>query len=66
MAKRQACYDPVTGARGVDEFGTYRVEEPETVYDDNAYTITSTYHNATGTLHVYTIRPTKPTDSDSP
>jgi len=53
------------GARGVDKFRAYRVDNPETVYDDNAYTVTSTYHSATGTLQVYTIHPTKPTDPEN-
>lgn len=62
VAKRQACYDGVMGARGVNEFRAYGLDKPETLYDENAYTITSTYHSATGTLQVYTIHPTKPTD----
>ena len=34
------------GTRGVDELRAYGVDKPQTVYDDNAYTITSTYHRA--------------------
>ncbi|KAL8765915.1 MAG: hypothetical protein Q9209_007158 [Squamulea sp. 1 TL-2023] len=65
VAKRQACYDGVMGTRGVNEFRAYGVDKPETVYDNNAYTITSTYHSATGTLQVYTIHSTKPTDPEN-
>lgn len=57
VAKRQACYDGVMGARGVTEFRAYGLDNPKTVYDDNAHTITSTYHSATGTLPVYTTHP---------
>ncbi|KAL8700904.1 MAG: hypothetical protein Q9201_005199 [Fulgogasparrea decipioides] len=64
VAKRQACYDGVIGARGVDEFRAYGIDKPETVYDENAYTITSTYNSATGSLQVYTIHTTEPTDPD--
>lgn len=64
VAKRQVCYDGVLGARGISEFRAYRADKPETVYDDNAYAITSTYHN--GHLQVYTIHPTKPTDPGNP
>lgn len=62
MAKLPACYDGVMGARGVNELRAYGLEKPETVYDDNAYTNTSIYYSGTGTLQIYTIHPTKPTD----
>lgn len=65
MAKRQACYYGVMGARGVHEFRAYGIDKPETLYDDNACTITSTYHSATRSLQVYTIHSTKPTDPDT-
>jgi len=64
VAKRQACYDGVVGARGIDEVRTFRVDKSKTVYDENAYTITSTYHSATGTLQVYTVHPTQPADPE--
>ncbi|KAL2353073.1 hypothetical protein BJ546DRAFT_984680, partial [Cryomyces antarcticus] len=32
-------------------------------YDSNAYTITSTYYNSTGTLMMYTTHPTQPAES---
>ena len=53
------------GSRSIDKLRAYGVDKPETVYDDNAYTITSTYYSATGTLQVYTIHPTKPIDPNS-
>ena len=65
VAKRQACYDGVVGERGIDEFRAFGVDKSETVYNNNSYTITSTYHSATGTLQIYTIHSTKPTDPDS-
>ena len=64
VAKRQACYDGVVGARGIDEVRAFRVDKSKIVYDENAYTITSTYHSATGTLQVYTVHPTQPTDPE--
>ena len=56
-AKRQACYDGALGARGIHALQSYGRDKP--VYDNNAYTITSTYHD--GTLKLYTIHPLKPT-----
>ena len=61
VAKRQACYDGAVGARGIHQLRSFRVEDLGTVYDNNAYTITSAYHSATGTLQVYTTHPTQPT-----
>ncbi|KAI9681151.1 MAG: hypothetical protein M1817_002433 [Caeruleum heppii] len=72
VAKRQACYDGVLGARGVHKLRAFGVEAsgveyPETLFDDNAYTITSTYHGGTGTLQMYTTHPTRsPDDEISP
>ena len=48
MCKRQALYDGALGARGIHELRSY--VDPETAYDNNAYTITSTYHGGTGAL----------------
>ncbi|MCJ1402237.1 hypothetical protein MMC11_005457 [Xylographa trunciseda] len=66
VAKRQACYDGVLGERGIREFMAFGVDDSERVYDNNAYTITSTYHSATGTLQVYTIHQTQPIDHENP
>ncbi len=64
VAKRQACFDGALGARGVHKLRLFRAEDSENLYDNNAYTITSTYHN--GHLQIYTSHPTKPTDPESP
>lgn len=50
VAERQACYDGALGARGMHNLRSYQQDEP--IYDNNAYTITSTYHG--GTLKMYT------------
>ncbi|KAF2803010.1 uncharacterized protein BDZ99DRAFT_400783 [Mytilinidion resinicola] len=53
VAGRQACYDGALGARGMHSLQSYGKDEP--VFDNNAYTITSTYHG--GTLGMYTSHP---------
>ncbi|KAM5439874.1 hypothetical protein MferCBS31731_004285 [Microsporum ferrugineum] len=53
---RQACYDGALAARGMHCLQSY-MQEP--VYDNNAYTITSTYHG--GMLKLYTTHLTAPT-----
>ena len=58
VAKRQACYDGAVGARGIHALRSFGVKDPKTVYDNNAYTITSAYHSATGTLQLFTTHPT--------
>ncbi|KAF2816851.1 uncharacterized protein BDZ99DRAFT_483960 [Mytilinidion resinicola] len=59
VAGRQACYDGALGARGMHSLQSYGRDEP--VSDDNAYTITSTYHG--GTLKMYTSHRTQPTSA---
>ncbi|KAI9748370.1 MAG: hypothetical protein M4579_007245, partial [Chaenotheca gracillima] len=72
VAKRQACYDGALGARGIQELRSFGVEasgveDSETLYDNNAYTITSTYHGGTATLQMYTTHLTQsPDDENSP
>ena len=56
VCKRQALYDGALGARGIHELRSYM--DPQTSYDNNAYTITSTYHGGSGTLNIYTTHPT--------
>ncbi len=51
VAKRQACYNGAIAARAMHSLQSYK-QEP--IYDDNAYTITTTYHAETGTLQMYT------------
>ncbi|KAL9009738.1 MAG: hypothetical protein Q9173_005261 [Seirophora scorigena] len=60
VCKLQATYDGALGARGMHELRSY--VDPETVYDNNAYTITSTYHGGTGTLAMYTTHPVESTN----
>lgn len=54
VCELQAMYDGALGARGIHELRSY--VDPETAYDNNAYTITSTYHPS-GLLTMYTIHP---------
>ena len=58
--KLQACYDGALGARGIHKLRSY--VDPKTAYDNNAYTITSTYHGGTGTLAMYTSHPVESTN----
>ncbi|EDN03890.1 predicted protein [Histoplasma mississippiense (nom. inval.)] len=60
VATRQACYDGALGARGMHSLRSY--EEDESTYDNNAYTLTSTYHG--GQLKLYTTHLTKPSGPD--
>ncbi|EGC48849.1 conserved hypothetical protein [Histoplasma capsulatum var. duboisii H88] len=60
VAKRQACYDGALGARAMQSLQSFWVNP---VYDNNAYTITSTYHD--GTLKLYTSHPTAPSCPES-
>ncbi len=61
VAKRQACYDGAVGARGVHELRSFGAKGSETLYDNNSYTITSTFHN--GNLKLYTVHPVQSTGS---
>ena len=54
VAKRQACFDGALGARGVHHLRSFEAD-PTLAYDNNAYTLTSTYHD--GTLKIYTTHP---------
>lgn len=54
--KRQALYDDALNARGIHKLRLYI--EPETAYDNNAYTITSIYHSDSGNLTIYSTHPT--------
>ncbi|KAF2195611.1 hypothetical protein K469DRAFT_722769 [Zopfia rhizophila CBS 207.26] len=56
VAKRQACYNGALGARGMHSLLSYKKDEP--VYNNNAYAITSTYHD--GTLKMYTSHVAQP------
>ncbi|MCJ1308320.1 hypothetical protein MMC25_001973 [Agyrium rufum] len=60
VAKRQACYSDALGARGMHQLQLYK-REP--IYDGNAYTITSTYHD--GNLNMYVTHVTSSGSGDS-
>jgi hypothetical protein len=59
VAKRQACYDGALGARAMHRLQSYGAE---TVYDNNAYTMSATYHHD-GLLKMYAHHPTQPKSS---
>jgi len=64
VAKRQACFDGALGARGIHRLRSFDAD-PTLAYDNNAYTITSTYND--GTLKLYTTHPTRASNvEDSP
>lgn len=52
---RQACYNGALGARAMHCLQSYGNTEP--LYDNKAYTITTTYHG--GTLKLFTTHPTE-------
>jgi hypothetical protein len=58
VARRQAFYDGTLGARAMHPLQSYG--KKDLAYDNNAYTITSTYHD--GTLKLYTVYPVPSTD----
>ncbi|KAF7864527.1 hypothetical protein EAF04_006659 [Stromatinia cepivora] len=60
VGERQACYDGALGARGMLELQSFMQEK---AYDNNAYTITSTYQY--GTLHMYSSHPVQPNGPSS-
>ncbi|CAJ2508667.1 Uu.00g136930.m01.CDS01 [Anthostomella pinea] len=57
VALRQACHDGAYGAHAMHSLQNYGNDEP--VYDNNAHTFSSKYHD--GTLKLYTHHPTAPT-----
>ncbi|KHO00982.1 uncharacterized protein MAM_01760 [Metarhizium album ARSEF 1941] len=58
VAQRQACYDGAHGARAMHALQNYQATEP--IYDGNAYTYSSTYNSATGTLQLFAHHATTP------
>lgn len=52
VAKRQACINGALGARAMRSLQRFRMESSKEACDNNAYVITSTYHN--GNLKLYT------------
>lgn len=64
VARRQTCCNGALGARGVYSLQSFgREEASEIIFDENAYTITSTYHD--GTLKLYTTHLTRPRNPNS-
>lgn len=63
VCKNQAVYDGALGARGIHELRSYVGQG--TLFDNNAYTITSTYHPS-GLLTMYTTHPTPSGDPTNP
>jgi hypothetical protein len=59
VVKRQACYNGAIGARAMQHLQSYGLPEP--VYDNNTYTITSTFDGEH--LHIYTTHSTAPANS---
>ncbi|OAP59568.1 hypothetical protein AYL99_06866 [Fonsecaea erecta] len=65
VAKRQACHDGAVGARAMHSLQNYQSAEP--LYDGNAYSLSATYHQGTGTLQLYAHHLTPPkTPGESP
>ena len=64
VCKLQSLYDGALGARGIHELRSY--VDPETAYDNNAYTITSTYYDGSGDLTIYSTHPTPFNDPQNP
>lgn len=61
VARKQACYDGALGARGIQSLQSYG--QPEPIYDNNAYTVTSIYFD--GVLKMYTSHPSQPTGPEN-
>lgn len=58
VPEQVARYFGAIGARGVQKLRSFAMEDSETVYDGNAYTITATYH--VGILAIYAHHPIQP------
>ena len=56
VCKRQALYNSALGARRIYKLRLY--VNLGTAYDNNAYTITSTYYSGSGDFTIYSIYPT--------
>jgi uncharacterized protein (DUF1919 family) len=64
VCKRQALYDDALNAREIHELRLY--VDSETTYDNNAYTITSTYYDDSDDLTIYFTHSTSFNDSQNP
>ena len=64
VARRQACWHGAHGARAMHSMQNFEAREPD--YDGNSYSYSSTYHNGTGTLQLYSHHPTQPQTAGKP
>jgi hypothetical protein len=64
VCRNQALYNGALGARGMHILRSH--VDPETAYDNNAYTITSTYHGGAGVLKLFTTHPIPSTNPKIP
>ena len=65
VAKRQTCFNDVVSDRDMRKLAAYEVKNLKTVYDNNAYIITSTYHSVIDSLQMYTVHFTQSADSET-
>ncbi|KAL2862652.1 uncharacterized protein BJX67DRAFT_365955 [Aspergillus lucknowensis] len=65
VARRQACYNGALGARAIHALQSYDPSTPHRppVYDNNAYTVSSTYLD--GQLRLFTSHPRRPSQPGS-
>lgn len=63
-AEQQARYDGAIGSRAIHALRSIAIENPGTVYDNNAYTITAIYHSKTIELNAH--RPIEPSVPGGP
>ena len=60
VCELRAMYNGALGARGIHKLRSY--VDPDTAYDNNAYTITSTFHSGLGYLAIYATHLVPPKD----
>lgn len=65
VTKRQTCLNDVVSDHNMRKLATYEVKNLKTVYDNNAYIITSTYHSVINSLQMYTVHFTQSADSET-
>lgn len=64
IAEQQARYAGANGARAIHELRSFLAEDPDTIFDNSAYTITATYFSET--LRLYAHNPVKPSVPGGP
>lgn len=60
VSEQQAQYAGAIGARAIHMLRSFAVEDPEMIYNNNAYTITAVYQARDRNLRLYAHRPIKP------